>query len=71
MKVHARRCRPLLLTLALAGGQLPAQIGSEVAVPFHLQDGQEFTTPIGKLLKFGESLFTANWTIQEGGGGGP
>jgi len=68
MKLHARRCRPLLLTLALAGGQLPAQIGREVAVPVHLQDGQEFTTPIGKLLKFGESLFTANWTIQEGGG---
>ena len=33
-----------------------------------MQDGQEFTTPLGKLLKFGESLFTANWTIQEGGG---
>src|SRR5713101_3293170 len=68
MRVHASRRVPLLLTLALAGGQLPAQIGREVAVPVHLQDGQEFTTPIKQLLKFGESLFTANWTTEEGGG---
>src|SRR5258708_40323828 len=54
--------------LALAGDQLPAQIGREVAVPVHLQDGQEFTTPLKNLLEFGESLFTANWTTEEGGG---
>ena len=55
----------LALTLSSAAS---AQIGSEVAVPIHLQDGQEFTTPLDKLLKFGKSLFTANWTIEEGGG---
>jgi Di-haem oxidoreductase, putative peroxidase len=59
---------PLLVVVALAGSQLPAQIGREVAVPVHLQDGQEFTTPLKKLLTFGESLFTANWTSEEGGG---
>jgi hypothetical protein len=63
-----RSCVSLLLALTFGGTELPAQIGREVAVPVHLQDGQEFTTPLGKLLKFGESLFTANWTIQEGGG---
>ena len=36
------------------------------SVPVHLQDGQEFTNPLGKLLKFGKSLFMANWTIEEG-----
>jgi hypothetical protein len=33
-----------------------------------LQDGEEFTTPLKRLLHFGKSLFTANWTIEEGGG---
>ena len=60
--------RLLCLTIAVCVTQALAQIGSEVAVPAHLQDGEEFATPLRKLLKFGESLFTANWTIQEGGG---
>jgi hypothetical protein len=62
--------RALFLAFAV-GSSAPylfAQIGREVAVPLHLQDGEEFTTPLNKLLAFGESLFTANWTIQEGGG---
>jgi hypothetical protein len=50
------------------GLSLPAQIGSEIAVPVHLQDGQEFAAPLKQLLSFGKSLFTANWTIEEGGG---
>jgi hypothetical protein len=45
-----------------------AQIGVEVAVPAHLQDGQEYTTPIRQLIRFGEQLFTAMWTVQEGAG---
>src|SRR5260370_8982100 len=63
-------CRCVFLVLALGApvSRLPAQIGREVAVPVHLRDGEEFTTPLGRLIKFGESLFTANWTIQEGGG---
>jgi cytochrome c peroxidase len=39
-----------------------------VSVPFHLQDGQEFTLPLEKLLAHGKLLFNANWTEQEGGG---
>jgi cytochrome c peroxidase len=53
----------LLLT-----ARLLAQIGAEVAVPVHLQDGQEYTTSIRHLIRFGEQLFTAMWTAQEGGG---
>jgi hypothetical protein len=62
--------RALFLVLAVGASisDVSAQIGREVAVPVHLQDGEEFTTPLNKLLAFGESLFTANWTIQEGGG---
>src|SRR6266568_1542616 len=66
MKFVVRR-RVLFLLLAI-GLRLPAQLGSEIAVPVHLRDGEEFSTPLKKLLKFGESLFTANWTVQEGGG---
>jgi len=45
-----------------------SQIGREVAVPRHLQDGEEFGLPLHELLSYGERLFTASWTIQEGGG---
>ena len=58
----------LLPALTVWSTKLAAQIGSEVSVPVHLQDGQEFSTHLKTLLKFGESLFTANWTIHEGGG---
>ena len=61
---RARELRSLCLALTVSSA-VSAQIGSEVAVPVHLQDGREFTTPLGKLLKFGKSLFTANWTIEE------
>src|SRR5579859_6016912 len=44
------------------------QIGREVAIPQHLQDGQEFQISLTTLLGFGKQLFTANWTIQEGQG---
>jgi cytochrome c peroxidase len=43
-------------------------IGSEVSVPIHLLDGQEFAMPLPKLLAYGKLLFDANWTEQEGGG---
>jgi cytochrome c peroxidase len=45
-----------------------SSIGREVSVPSHLQDGQEFTVPLEKLLAHGKLLFNANWTEQEGGG---
>jgi len=44
------------------------QPGREVAVPVHLQDGEEYTTPLPKLLKAGAQIFNAVWTPQEGGG---
>ncbi len=53
----------------VAWGQSPSsQIGREVAISVHLQDGEEFTTPIKKLIEFGSQLFNAKFTIQEGAG---
>src|SRR5215469_1504239 len=43
-------------------------IGKEVAIPRHLEDGEEFELSIPKLIQFGEKLFTAKWTVQEGQG---
>src|SRR5437899_2388139 len=51
----------------IAFGQ-QSKIGREVSVPAHLQDGQEFSIPLEKLLAHGLRLFNANWTEQEGGG---
>ena len=45
-----------------------SQIGKEVAIPRHLQDGEEYQLTIPQLIAFGEKLFTAKWTIQEGQG---
>src|SRR5437870_4091675 len=44
------------------------EIGREVAVPRHLQDGEEFEIGLRRLLAHGKRLFSANWTAQEGGG---
>ena len=43
-------------------------IGREVAIPQHLRNGQEFEISLSTLLNFGQQLFAANWTIQEGQG---
>ena len=43
-------------------------VGREVAIPRHLQDGEEFSLPLRDLLAHGQRLFTAVWTIEEGGG---
>jgi hypothetical protein len=45
-----------------------SQIGKEVAIPRHLQDGEEYQITIPQLVAFGEKLFTAKWTSQEGQG---
>jgi len=56
-----------LVTMAL--GQSPnSQIGREVAIPRHLQDGEEFNTPLNQLIRYGAQLFAAKFTIQEGAG---
>jgi hypothetical protein len=44
------------------------QIGQEVAIPKHLQDGEEFDTPLEELIQYGGQLFTAKFTVNEGGG---
>jgi len=47
---------------------LGSPIGREVSIARHLQDGDEFQLSIPRLVAFGEKLFRANWTIQEGAG---
>jgi len=49
-------------------GEKASLIGREVAVPRHLQNDQEFELPIDSLIQFGQKLFSARWTIQEGQG---
>lgn len=47
---------------------IAGDIGSEVAIETHLQDGEEFEINLGELLEHGKKLFEAVWTHQEGGG---
>jgi Di-haem oxidoreductase, putative peroxidase len=52
----------------LWGQNQSSMIGREVAIPHHLQDGEEYQLTIPQLFAFGQKLFTAKWTIQEGAG---
>jgi hypothetical protein len=45
-----------------------SQIGKEISMPFRLAEGQEFELSLADLVEHGRRLFSANWTIQEGGG---
>jgi hypothetical protein len=73
----ARAHRRILICLALLS-LLPAigvwsqssvpGVGREVAIPVHLQDGEEFDTPVTQLIRYGAQLFNAKFTIQEGAG---
>ena len=73
-KTLRRTCKWLVVLSSLAvampaWGQSPSsRVGREVAIPVHLQDGEEFTTPIAQLIQYGARLFTARFTIQEGAG---
>jgi hypothetical protein len=73
-KMHRRICQWLVVlsAFASAGGawaQTPnSQLGSEVAIPRHMQDGDEFTTPLTRLIQYGSQLFSAKFTSQEGAG---
>jgi len=61
----------VLSTMMLAGvgvAREPSLIGREVSVPRHLQNDEEFDLPIDRLIQFGQKLFSAKWTIQEGQG---
>ena len=63
---HSLTTALVLFTLAaLAPAQ---QIGSEVSVPKHLADGDEYTVSLKELLEHGKLLFDAQWTSQEGSG---
>jgi Di-haem oxidoreductase, putative peroxidase len=44
------------------------KIGSERAIPRHLQDDEEFRIPLADLLEYGKKLFVANWTVEDGAG---
>ena len=46
----------------------PAQIGSEKSIARHLRDGEEVEIGLDALLRHGETLFSAMWTVQEGAG---
>src|SRR5258708_1096991 len=60
---------PFSVLGAVALAQSPdSQIGREVAIPSHLQDGEEFNTPVSQLIRYGAQLFNAKFTIQEGAG---
>jgi hypothetical protein len=43
-------------------------IGSEMAVPHHLQDGDEYSIPMRALIQHGKLLFETQWTVQDGSG---
>jgi cytochrome c peroxidase len=58
----------VLYVAAVATVYSQSSIGREVAIPRHLQDGEEFSIPLRDLLAHGQRLFNAVWTIEEGGG---
>jgi cytochrome c peroxidase len=72
-KGHARNLT-VAATLGLAASVAwlspidAADVGREVAIPRHLQDGEEFHVSLRDLLRHGQRLFDAVWTVQEGGG---
>src|SRR5438270_10456102 len=61
-------CVVSLVFVASAQKRIRAKIGQEVAIPVHMQDGEEYHVPPRELIAYGEKLFTAMWTIQEGAG---
>ena len=58
----------LLLAISALGQGTSPQIGREVAIPAHLQDGDEFNIPLAQLIDYGRQLFNAKFTVQEGAG---
>src|SRR5579859_615135 len=59
---------PFLVVIAGWAQNPNSQVGREVAIPLHLQDGEEFNTPVSQLIRYGAQLFNAKFTIQEGAG---
>jgi hypothetical protein len=46
----------IVFSLAAASAQ---DIGREVSIPRHLQDGEEFSTPLPALIEYGKQLLMA------------
>src|ERR1700761_4654416 len=69
---ESRSVLTLVLALAISAGVLKSQdqseVGREVAVPHHLQDGEEFDLSIKDLIAYGKKLFNARFTSEEGAG---
>lgn len=61
-------CSPLLTGIVALGQNAAPEVGREVAIPVHLKDGEEFTTPIKRLIEYGAQLFGAKFTVEEGAG---
>jgi cytochrome c553 len=57
-----------LMAFAASAQGLGSQVGRELAIPIHLQDGEEFTITTAQLIQFGAKLFNAKFTVQEGAG---
>lgn len=54
-----------VVAMSLQSGLL---LGKEISIPEHLRDGAENDLSSLRLIQFGEKLFSAKWTIQEGAG---
>jgi di-heme oxidoreductase (putative peroxidase) len=73
-KTFRRVCRwfafltPFLVAMVAWAQNTNSQVGREVAIPIHLQDGEEFNSPVSQLIRYGAQLFNAKFTIQEGAG---
>lgn len=59
---------PAATLLASSAANASVVVGEEISVAHHLTDGDEFRIGIPALIAQGQTLFTANWTIEEGGG---
>ena len=59
---------PFLVAIVAWAQSPSSQVGREVAIPVHLQDGEEFNLPVTQLIQFGAKLFNAKFTVQEGAG---
>jgi cytochrome c peroxidase len=70
MRSFVKSIAVMFIMWGAAASMLMSQssIGREVAVANHLTDGEEYSIPLKDLLAHGQKLFTAVWTIQEGGG---
>jgi hypothetical protein len=74
MVKHRHVCAMMLVCMLLSAACFHAaladekDIGREVAIPKHMQDGEEYKVSIPELIDYGRKLFDAMWTTQEGAG---